>query len=67
MTAVARFIKNIRRLTNGIDRRAEYFSFHHPYLAFFVMFVGLPLIILIAVSVSTVVITMPIAWLKGWI
>lgn len=64
---MAAFIKTIRKWENKFDRSAEYFAFHHPICAFWVMFIGMPIIILIAVSVFTTIVTLPMALILGWI
>ena len=43
--------KSIHNFEDKFDRNAERFAFHHPYLAFLAMFIGMPLFILIAVAV----------------
>ena len=60
-------LKSIRNFEDKFDRIAERFTFHHPYLAFLAMFIGMPIFILIAVFISTVVIIFPIAWIFGWL
>ncbi|MFR1832709.1 MAG: hypothetical protein ACLSX5_06090 [Lachnospiraceae bacterium] len=59
--------KSIVRLQNRFDKTAERFAFRHPYGAFLAMFVGVPLFALLAVSISTVCVTLPIAWIFGWL
>lgn len=58
MTAI---IKSIHKMENRFDKTAERFAFHHPYLAFLAMFIGMPLFVLIAVFVCTVLVTLPLA------
>ncbi len=63
------FSKTIHRLHKiGVifDRKAEGFVFHHPVIAFFAMFVGMPVLILAMVSVGTLVIMFPISNWLGW-
>ncbi len=59
-------LKRIRKIEAAFDRRAEYFVYHHPCLAFCVMFFFMPLLLLGTVAFSTVVITFPLALLFGW-
>ena len=59
------FMKNVARLERRFDRKAESFTFHHPVLASLLMFVGLPLFVLTAVCLSTIVISLPVSWLMG--
>lgn len=60
------FIKTVRKWENKFDRSAEYFAFHHPVAAFLLMFIGMPILILIAVSILTTMIALPLAWIFGW-
>lgn len=40
---------------------------HHPLLGFISIFVGMPLLVLACVCISTIVIAFPMAWLLGWL
>ena len=60
-------IKYIRKFEDKFDRNAEQFTFHHPYIAFIAMFIGMPIFILIAVTASTMIIAFPVAWILGWL
>lgn len=62
MTAI---IKSIHKFEDDFDRKAERFAFHHRYIAFVMMFIGIPLFILMAVAASTTVLILPIAWILG--
>ena len=62
MTAI---IKSIHKFEDDFDRKAERFVFHHPYIAFVMMFIGIPLFVLMAVAASTTVLILPIAWILG--
>lgn len=64
MTAL---LKSIRKFEDKFDRRAERFAYRHPYLAFFAMFIGMPIFILAAVAFCTTVITLPLALIFGWL
>lgn len=57
--------RKIRKLENSFDTKAERFAFHHPYLAFFAMFYGVPAFVLAAVCACTSAIVLPAAWLLG--
>ena len=59
-------IKSIYKFEDKFERSAECFAFHHPYLAFLAMFIGMPIFILIAVTVSTTLIALPMTWIFGW-
>ena len=57
-------LKSICRIEKKFDRQAARFTNRH--LAFGAMFIGMPILLLLTVSVSTVIITMPLACLFGW-
>lgn len=59
--------KNIRKYEHKLDVKAENFIWHHPLLGFFLIFVGMPLLVLLCVCISTVVIAFPTAWVLGWL
>lgn len=58
-------LKSIQNFEDKFDRSAELFAFHHPYLAFLAIFIGMPIFVLIAVFISTVAITFPIVYIFG--
>lgn len=60
-------IKRVSRFENRIDTSLEKFVFHHQFLGFFMIFVGMPLVTLAAVCICTAMIALPIAFLFGWI
>ena len=60
------FLNSIHKIEDKFDRKAEYFAFHHPLLAFWAMFLGMPVVILTVVSAGTIAIGVPIAVLMGW-
>lgn len=64
MTAI---LKSIHAFEDKFDRRAEYFAFRHPYLAFLAMFIGMPVFILFAVSICTAIIVLPLSFTFGWL
>lgn len=64
MTAM---IKSIHNIEEHFDRGAERFAFHHPYLAFLAMFLLVPVFILLAVSLCTVLVMLPAVLLLGWV
>ncbi|MFR8547152.1 MAG: hypothetical protein ACLVEV_00785 [Lachnospiraceae bacterium] len=67
MAVIRKSIAGLHRLEHRFDRRAERFAFHHPYAAFFAMFVGMPLLILLAVTATTFVLSFPMAYMFGWL
>lgn len=61
------FMQSIHKCEHCFDRKAEKLVFHHPYFAFFVMFLVLPIILLAVVSVCTTMIVLPLALIFGWL
>ena len=59
--------KAIHEFDKRIEAHAEHFSFKHPYLSFFAVFIGMPICVLAAVFFFTVMITVPIALVFGWL
>lgn len=56
-----------RRFEQRFDAKAERFIWHHPLLGFISIFVGMPLLVLACVCISTIVIVFPMEWLLGWL
>ena len=55
----------IARVKAALDRRAERFTFRHPYLTMVIMFIAVPLLMLAAVSALTLLAALPAAMLFG--
>lgn len=55
----------IARMEAALDRRAERFTFRHPYLTMVIMFIAVPLLMLAAVSALTLLAALPAAMLFG--
>lgn len=55
MTAL---IRSIHQAGERFDRQAERMAFRHPYIAILVMFIGIPIGILIAVALLTMLASM---------
>ena len=55
----------IARVEATLDRRAERFTFRHPYLTMVIMFIAVPLLMLAAVSALTLLAALPAAMLFG--
>lgn len=60
-------IKSVSRFETHIDASIERFIFHHKFLGFLMIFIGMPLVTLATVCVCTTIIIMPIAFLFGWL
>ena len=50
-----------RRFEQRFDAKAERFIWHHRLLGFICIFVGMPLLVLACVCISTIVIAFPMA------
>ena len=53
-------IKSIHKYEDKFEKKAERFTFHHPYFAFFALFIGEPIFTLIAVATGTLTIGFPL-------
>ena len=51
------FLKRVSRFETHVDDAMEKFVFHHKFLGFLMIFIGMPLAILAAVCVCTTMIT----------
>lgn len=60
-------IKSIHKYEDNFEKKAERFTFHHPYFAFLALFIGMPIFTLIAVAASTTVIALPLSLIFGWV
>ena len=56
-----------KRFEQRFDAKVERFIWHHPLLGFISIFVGMPLLVLACVCISTIVIAFPMARLLGWL
>lgn len=57
-------IKSIHKYEDKFEKKAERFTFHHPYFA---LFIGMPIFTLIAVAAGTTVIALPLSLIFGWV
>ena len=60
-------LKRIHALDKCIEAHTEHFAYEHPYIYFFASFIGVPICVLAAVFFFTVIITVPIALVFGWL
>lgn len=60
-------IKRVSCFENRIDTSMEKFMFHHKFLGLFLIFVGMPVVTPVAVCACTTMITLPLAFMLGWI
>lgn len=59
--------KMIHELDKRIEARVAHFAFEHPHLSFLLLFIGMPICILAVVFFLTVLITIPVALIFGWL
>lgn len=64
---MSKLLKSIHIAESAFDAFAERFFSHHPYLGFCTAFIGIPLFILAGVTMGTIVITLPLSFLLGWL
>ncbi|MEG1847709.1 MAG: hypothetical protein RRX92_05965 [Lachnospiraceae bacterium] len=57
----------MRNIKMNIKIKIEDITLKHPNITFLTMLVCMPISLLLAVSVSTLSIMLPIAWVCGWI
>lgn len=62
-----RILKSIQKFEQEFDIKAAKFIWRHPILGFLSIFVGMPVFVLVCVCISTVLITVPMAWFFGWL
>lgn len=60
-------LKRIHEFDKRIEADAEHFAFKHPYLSFLAVFIGMPICVLVAVFFFTIIITVPVALIFGWL
>ena len=58
-------LKQLSRLEIRADTEIERFLFHHRLMGFLMIFIGIPMITLLAVCLFTAVITVPIGFHIG--
>lgn len=51
----------------ALDQTMAHFLYQHPCMSWLIMFIGLPIGILLAVMISTIVIMLPVSFLFGWV
>lgn len=62
-----RMKSSIQNFEHSFDARAERFLWHHPFLGFLSILLGVPLLTLAGVCASTVLVVFPLGWLLGWL
>jgi len=51
---------------SGIDAYITRLMYQHPFIAFFMIFVGGPLFTLLAVAAAVYLIALPLGFIMGW-
>ena len=59
--------RRMSRLEKWFDTSIEELIAHHQILGFLIIFIGMPLLVLIAVCAGTTIVMLPLAWMFGWI
>ena len=59
--------KRMSHWENQMDTCMEWFVFHHKFLGFLMIFVGMPLVTLLAVCICTMIIALPLSLVFGWV
>lgn len=59
--------KRMSHLENQVDACMEGFVFHHKFLGFLMIFVGMPLVTLLAVCICTMIVALPLSLAFGWV
>lgn len=60
-------INRVSHFEKHIDASIEKFIFHHKFLGFLMIFIGMPLITLAAVCVCATIVMVSVACLFGWL
>ena len=60
-------MKKIKEKEIVLEHWAERWMLHHPYMGLFLMVVGMPVFVLLAVAASTMLIMLPVSCFMGWI
>ena len=64
---MAGILKHIHQLDKRLEQYMGRFAARHPGMFFFMTFIGMPALILLVVAALTVIITLPVAWIFGWL
>lgn len=58
--------RHVTRLEKWFDTSIEGLIACHQVLGFVTIFVGMPLLVLLAVCAGTTIVMLPLAWVFGW-
>ena len=59
--------QTLHHVQTRLNKHAKHFIIHHPYLAYLALLMGMPISILISLTVWTMTMMFPIAWFMGWL
>lgn len=59
--------EQVHKLDEGLNTYAMQLAFKHPNAFFFTLFIGMPIFVLVAVFLLTVLIAFPMAIILGWL
>lgn len=57
----------VHKMDDCLDKYAVQLAFKHPNAFFFTLFIGMPIFVLVAVFLLTVLIAFPMAIILGWL
>ena len=60
-------MKRMVQMESFCEKKLDCLAVHHPFWACLTLFVGLPVLALLASALVTLVLTMPFAWAFGWL
>ena len=60
-------LKRLSQFEARMDNTMEKFLFHHRILGFLIIFIGIPLVTLLAVCLFTAAVVLPISFFSGWL
>lgn len=61
------FCKEIHDIKTRLEQCRRHFVCAHRFLAFLVVFMGLPVLVLASVAAGAALIALPFAWIFGWL
>lgn len=60
-------LKKLKERETVIENQAEKYLYHHPCVGLLLTVVGMPILVLSAVTIFTAVIAFPISYFMGWL
>lgn len=59
--------EKVHKLDESINTYVVKLAFKHPNIFFFTLFIGMPILVLVALFLLAVVIVFPMAFILGWL